>query len=435
MRQNIHRKIFYFTTLLLAFGMPVFPRILPLFILVMGLNWLASGWYLQTLPMLLKERWRILTLSLAGLYLMYLLGMTWSENLPYGWFDLQVKLSLLIFPVLFSLSDISFFTPRRMRIVFGSFVSGCIAGSLLLLGRSAFFHPAPPEDGVFYYTHLSWYFHPSYLSMYYVFAICILFYGFVKDQGRSSRVVKTGLILAMLFLEIMVFLLSSKAGLLSLFSVQAMFLVILLLVKAPVRHIAAALIFFVTAGGICSQVFPKAFDRLSEANAKVAQAAAGNTREEDSTLERLYIWNAAVRMIGQNFWYGTGTGDVKDVLIGAYSQDQSIHATINQRNAHNQFLQTFLALGLPGMLLLTWSLLMPAIAGLRKRQYMLHLFLVITILNLGVESMLETQAGVVFFAFFNALLFSVYSMDPSGDPFQVGGGQRRAGGQADAPTE
>jgi O-antigen ligase len=77
-----------------------------------------------------------------------------------------------------------------------------------------------------------------------------------------------------------------------------------------------------------------------------------------------------------------------------------------QLNSHNQFLQTFLALGLPGILLLLSLFVFPIINSLKTKNYILFCFLVIVFLNFLTESMLETISGVVFFAFFYSLLIA-----------------------------
>ena len=43
------------------------------------------------------------TLWSAALYVLYLIGMAWSTNMEYGLFDLQIKLPMLVLPVLFLL--------------------------------------------------------------------------------------------------------------------------------------------------------------------------------------------------------------------------------------------------------------------------------------------------------------------------------------------
>ena len=72
-------------------------------------------------------------------------------------------------------------------------------------------------------------------------------------------------------------------------------------------------------------------------------------------------------------------------------------------NAHSQFLQTGIALGIPGLSALVAMLLVPL--SLRRNRFILFISLtVIMTLNFLVESMLEVQAGVIFYAYFSSLL-------------------------------
>ena len=130
------------------------------------------------------------------------------------------------------------------------------------------------------------------------------------------------------------------------------------------------------------------------------------TEPDDGTVARMEIWKISIGLIKQHFMFGVGTGDVKDVFMKAYQQ-QNLYSIFKKKlNAHNQYLQTFVTLGVFGFSLLVAFLLIPVYRSLRKGDYLYTLFLLIFAINILVESMLETQAGVVFYAFFNAFLFS-----------------------------
>ncbi len=64
---------------------------------------------------------------------------------------------------------------------------------------------------------------------------------------------------------------------------------------------------------------------------------------------RTVVWKAAWDVGNHNLPWGTGTGDVKDELLLRYKEIGAVHAEERKLNAHNQFLQTFAALGLPGL--------------------------------------------------------------------------------------
>lgn len=128
-----------------------------------------------------------------------------------------------------------------------------------------------------------------------------------------------------------------------------------------------------------------------------------NTTTESSKV-RLLIWQTSAEIIKDNFLFGVGTGDVKDVLMSKYKEKGLTGAYKENLNAHNQFLQTFIALGLPGILLLLASFVFPFILAIKTRNYIYLAFLIIVFINFLTESMLETIAGVMFYAFFNSLL-------------------------------
>ena len=94
------------------------------------------------------------------------------------------------------------------------------------------------------------------------------------------------------------------------------------------------------------------------------------------------------------------------MLVHEYEKKEITTAYEQKLNAHNQYLQTFVAVGLIGFLVLTLMLLVPLLSSLKKRHTIYFLFILLFSFNLLIEDMLERQAGVVFYAFFNGLLFS-----------------------------
>ena len=132
-----------------------------------------------------------------------------------------------------------------------------------------------------------------------------------------------------------------------------------------------------------------------------------NAENDQSTALRIAIWHSASIVISENWLTGTGTGDVKDELRKEYNNEKIVVAIKENLNAHNQFLQTFAALGIIGFLTLCTTLCIPLLQSWKMGNYLFVSFFLILIANFCVESMLETQAGVVFYAFFNSLfLFS-----------------------------
>jgi O-antigen ligase len=211
----------------------------------------------------------------------------------------------------------------------------------------------------------------------------------------------------------MVILLSSKAGLLTLA------LIIMLASFYSWKRMKLKLAGLVILGsGVMLFVLgywlvPVAFSRISAAGHAVKALPEKGRVQAESNADRMAVWVTAIEIIEKNYVFGVGTGDVKDALMEGYIKNGLLPAYEHKFNAHNQYLQTFVTLGLSGFLVLVAFFLLPALKALKGRQDLYFVFLLIFALNILFESMLEIQAGVVFYAFFNAFLFTVKI---NGDP-------------------
>jgi hypothetical protein len=404
-RTVIHREIFRYCLLGIAILLPIYGPIVPSVIVLMVLNWVIEGRFRHKFHALLAERSRRLTLAFGLIYILYIAGLLHTFNFDYGLFDLEVKLSLLIFPLVFSTSDIESFSAKRRQELLLFFVLGCLAGSLLLIGRAFVATIFDRESDAFFYGSLSWYFHSSYLSMYYNFAIVVIFDHLISANWKKNinrRLAESGLILWFLFL---VFLLSSKAGFLSLGGILLFFSGIL--VFQHKNWLGGILI--LTLGTLIFtsmyELIPGPLQRLENAGKVVRSESGTLSHSSESTAERLSIWEVSTEIIKEHYLIGVGTGDVKDELLTKYSQKGMGTALDKKLNVHCQYLQTFVALGIAGFVVLVLMLVLPGIMSIRRNDIIYLLFLAIFAFNILVESMFETQAGVVFYAFFNAFLF------------------------------
>jgi len=121
-----------------------------------------------------------------------------------------------------------------------------------------------------------------------------------------------------------------------------------------------------------------------------------------SLFQRLVFWKAATVLISENFWTGTGTGDLKKAFIDIYDESNMNLAEQYRLRAHNQFLTFFVSFGLVGFIYFFAMFLVPFFGG--KVSYLHMAFLLIAFVACLTEDTLETQAGVTFFSFFYGLL-------------------------------
>lgn len=419
-RQKIHDRIFTVCCMALVFIMPIYGKIVPSVIFLMVLNWIVEG-KIKKIPVIFRERKRLIAFSFAALYIFYILGMIWSKNLGYGLFDLEVKFSLALFPMIFATMDKDFPVGKIIPPVFRSFVAGCVTMTLILLGIAIVDYLRFHDPDVFFYTSFTRIIHPSYLAMYLNFSIAIIAYWLIR-KADPLMIRFRGLLVVMIFyLTLVVFLLNSKAGI---FSLLVLFLLIILYYLYIHKHVwktiflllLGVMIFY---GGF--RLFPSTFARFEKTGAVLAQKNDAGQEKMESNYERLFVWKAGWEVIRKHPLIGVGTGDVKDALLEEYQKEDNKAVYDMRLNAHNQYIQTFIALGIFGLMLMIFFLAWPSWTALKRKDFIYFAFLAVFAINILVESMLEVQAGVVYYAFMNALLFlrGDLFMDRSADPRQA----------------
>lgn len=122
---------------------------------------------------------------------------------------------------------------------------------------------------------------------------------------------------------------------------------------------------------------------------------------------RLYFWQAAVQVIQHHFWFGTGTGDVQAALNEEYIRSKSPLSADWYKRPHNQFLTAFVSLGIIGVVLFLLSIIYPVVLLKNYLPILFWPFFILSTISFLTEDTLETQAGISFYAIFNALFISI----------------------------
>lgn len=144
--------------------------------------------------------------------------------------------------------------------------------------------------------------------------------------------------------------------------------------------------------------------RLSETAFEYNQYRRYNNPNGGSLSQRIEYTRASWHLIQQHPVFGVGTGDLPNAYQRAYDELQSPLEPQYRHRAHNQYLSITVGFGIVGLLLFLVMLLLPYCSAKRYRTYLYTVFLVIALLSMLPEDTIETQAGVMWFAFFNTLL-------------------------------
>ena len=408
-KPNIHNQIYYYLFIVLVFVLPVHERLVPPVIALIALNWIFEFNLREKFRRVKYSRLKKYLLSFSILYLLYFIGLFYSENI-YGYsggalFNLEKRMSLFVFPLLFSTIDMDEIKEKLFKQIQKAFITGCLLSSFFLVNNAFFEFIQTNDTSVFYYSNLSEFHHPSYLALYYSFTIAILLNWQVKVKNTNPSKRNAVFVLIFLF-QVMIVLLSSKAGILGMAIVYIFTIIYILIPGNNIKNVRVLtplillIVFLLTLF-----LNPNSYRRFYSVEKAVEQDIIDNSKHTDGTVSRIFVWQSSLEIIKEHPLFGVGIGDVKQKLLGKYKEKNITHALELELNAHNEYLQTFMAIGVTGFLVLALSLLIPGWFAFRRKKLLYLLFLVLFALHLLVESMLAKQAGVVFYAFFNALLF------------------------------
>ncbi len=211
-----------------------------------------------------------------------------------------------------------------------------------------------------------------------------------------------GYLLMSLFFIFFIYLLNSKAGILILvLSLLGVFGVFVWhgtrkWIGALVMVSVLALFFFVAMFNARTNA------KITEIVVALKKNSATYINTAESSTSRLMAWKVSHEII-QEHPLGVGIGDVKPHLLEKYKAHGLTIMYELKLNSHNQYLQTTIAIGIVGGVFLVVLLAGSLVKAYRNRSILAVSFMLLFILHLLVESMLERQAGVLFFAFFTGV--------------------------------
>ena len=342
---------------------------------------------------------------LPALYVMHLLGVLWTSNYSQAGLDLQIKLTFLLLPIILSSFQIDdAFINKIRRYFIGGVLVSCIY--LLAIAFNSYFHSR--QLSVFFYSELSSHLmHPTYFSLYLNAALIFVFHEMILSNHR--RTIWMGAAFMILFFS-MIILLSARTAEATAFTSILVMIVLYWKKKGSYRFIYPLLFVFAVSASL--QVFMlKYSNRFTQVEVAVQHNQAPTTASYNSTTGRIEIWKETISLLPEYWLLGTGTGDVKDVLNQEYHKHDFAYGYEKSLNAHNQYLQSFLALGIIGLLLFVLTIKIPWI--MRNSYHpLLLMMLFIFALNCLTESMLEAQRGAIFFAFMISIFGRSHKVDP-----------------------
>ena len=332
---------------------------------------------------------------LATLYILYCIGMLWSSNTAYGLMDLQIKLPLILIPFLFCFIPREHLTKKRLWIYASAFITGItiVLSYLLIAAILRNIHAETFNFKNIMYVNLSTKYAPNYLATETCIAAILTFFNplkFLRISNKGVIVIKSCLLC---FFNTLLILLDSRVGSIGI-AVADLIILFHLFRK---RNILLAFLFMAYVVG--NVAFVGAMSRLPFERS--IPKSASSSSESRLTIY-YYVLNKSI--MSSPVW-GYGTGDTKDALTKTYSDEQT--GFKRYLNAHNQFLQTTVAIGVLGLVCLIAVFICFTLRLWERKYFALLAGLAIIGLLMMTESSLERQAGVHFCSFAFCWLYAI----------------------------
>jgi O-antigen ligase len=319
-------------------------------------------------------------------YFLLVIGLFWTENLPFAFSKLENKLAFVLMPVLL------FFTVRKWsnvewkQLLIYSLLFALVMYEILALWRFMV-QSETSWQFEFLASRFSIFMHRSYFACYLVIGIVLVF-----ENLRSTF---SGFSVFLIFLfSLGVLQTESKAGIVCLIFVFIFQLARVINSKNNKLLWILSSSFLILISVILTTNNPIRA-RFETMWSSMANSKTKNNNTVESNSARIIMWSTSLDVWNENFLCGVGTGDYDDALTEKNRQYKNLGVASERLNAHNQFLNTGVQLGLLGVVVLLMIFLSAYFNPTKSIWY--TLILLVFFINFLVESFLETQAGIILF--------------------------------------
>ncbi|GAB3904919.1 O-antigen ligase family protein [Mucilaginibacter boryungensis] len=365
---------------------------------------------LHTLFHLQKDRIKQLATLRTGImqaiFFVTLISLTYTAYPAKAGDDITRQLTILLFPVFFSLTSFNFRKYRDNLLLIFSIVSAATIVYLYLYALYVIHYFKLPVKVIFSETFINHKFsapigiHATFFSMQVVIAFFYIVIRLLKQQNFLTKAVYilTSLILL--------------AGIIQLGS-KAIFIVVLLgmLVAVPYFIISArkqmryvlvsSVITVIVVGGALS------INSFKQRYVTGLETDLSKFTDYENVEPRVVRWQAALEVAVKNPIVGYGAGAELPILADKYFEKKMYISFVNRLNAHNQYITFLLTTGIIGLLIYLSTLYFGFEIAFRQRDMLFFIFLLTIVVVSVSESLLHAEKGIYFYSlFFSFFVFS-----------------------------
>lgn len=382
------------TVYVFSFLIPLYPKFYGLGVLLIGIEVIARKLVLRQSRSVYRERNWTVNIALIVFYLMYVVGLTYTENMSFASLDLGMKVSFLLFPLLFLILPVHL-SWKKFALFF---IAGAVVSIVINFALSAITYFDDGFVSNFFDSHLSHLMHRSYWATYLVMAYSFTWWLLLKN--RLNWILGSVLLLLM---SLFTFMSGSKMGILILAVVTAIWIIHIIIAKRAYLLGLVSLLLLLILGWTVYTYSPQLKSRIIAGVEAFSGGKEIDPTSTESNTARILVWSSAIDEIKEHFFFGVGTGDIKDKLNARNIENGYTGVAELNLNSHNQFLNTHLAIGIIGSTALLIAFISSFLYWRRLTNFAMMLTVLILFLSLLPEAFFETQAGIVPGAFLLSL--------------------------------
>ncbi len=382
-----------------AIGFVLFPKFAPLFFILL-ITVVLSGIIKKEVSFQLN----VISSLFLLFYFCYLIGIIFTRDINAGVFELEKKLSFVIFPLLLSLK---FKKIWSINVAYMGFILATFLVTLygIIMALSAWLG-AGGGNWVYFSSAISPIHHPSYLAAYLTISTAFAFIGWREKLPFFSLY---WIIPFTIFVIVIHGFLQSLSG--TLFLLIAIFTSLLIWLRNKFRRpiFYTIIILMPIIGFIVINSIPSIQNDWKDATSNVIEYSKNpksfvENREQtlSSSSVRIILWTAAFQIFYKHP-FGVGTGNMDEFMEKELIILKQKELTKQNFNPHNQFLQTAVEIGFFGLLVFFAILFSSIYFGLKYKNYLLIIISSNLLFNSLFESMLQRQSGIVFYCFWICL--------------------------------
>lgn len=344
----------------------------------------------------------------AALYLLTCLGTLYSPDPAQAFFEWEIQLALLLFPLIFLVNRLNLEKYAENLLVVLGFSCVLVTGYLFFYACKVIIYNHLPFSAIFSDAFLNQQFsqpldlHATYFSMYIVISIPVFIRLLILPAKKNQRLLY---VICITVLLAGLFQLSAKTVWAALFLI-VIFAIPLLFLSRQQRFVFLLLsvLFFL----FCI-IFVASNEDFRQRYFSTLVGDLTQPAVMDGTVEpRIIRWKAAIGVIESAPFFGHGSGSELLYMKEAYYQHKYYSAYVNELNIHNQYLSILIKTGFAGLFVYLLILCKGFFLSLKQRNaYFLSFMILVTVVGFG-ENILDVNKGIFFFSFFYSLFYAAY---------------------------